>query len=152
MEERTMTEPETTGAGTEERTIERTVEFDVPIDRVWRAITDPAELSQWFGHETELELVPGTEGAMIWREHGRYALRVDAVEAPRRFVWSWIHEPDVPFDSAPATKVEWELTARDDGGTTLLLRESGFRTDLHFRQNSEGWIEELDELIALLAA
>jgi uncharacterized protein YndB with AHSA1/START domain len=67
-------------------------------------------------------------------------------------VWSWVHEPDVAFEDAPATRVEWELTARDDGGTTLYLRESGFLTDHHHHQNTTGWDEELGELVALLAA
>ncbi len=46
--------------------------------------------------------------------------------------------------------MEWRLTARDDGGTTLLLRESGFLTDLHREQNTEGWTAELAELMELL--
>ncbi len=134
-----------------ERTIERTVEFDVPMERVWKAITDPAKLSKWFGDQTELELTVGSHGAMIWDEHGSYAIRVDEVDAPRRFVWSWVHEPDVAFDDAPSTRVEWTLTRREDGGTTLLLRESGFRSDLHHQQNTDGWTEELAELSGLLA-
>jgi len=151
-EETTMTDHAGSATMPEERTIERTLELEASPDRVWRAITDPTELSKWFGHETDLELVPGYEGAMIWDEHGRYALRVDVVEPPRRFVWSWVHEPDVAFADAPSTTVEWELTPRDDGGTTLFLRESGFRTDLHHKQNTDGWIEELGELMELLAA
>jgi len=135
-----------------ERMIEKTVELDVGIERVWRAITDPAELSRWFGHRTEIVLEPGAEGAMIWEQHGRYAVKVEEVSPPTRFVWSWVHEPGVPFDQAPATRVEWTLVAREDGGTTLHLKESGFRTDLHHRQNTEGWDEELGELSELLAA
>jgi uncharacterized protein YndB with AHSA1/START domain len=117
---------------------------------VWRAISDPGELSRWFGDETVLELRPGAEGAMIWKDHGSFALRVEEVEPPRRLVWSWVHEPGVPFSDAPATKVEWTLVERDDGGTTLHLRESGFRTDLHLRQNTDGWGEELEQLHELL--
>lgn len=133
-----------------ERVIEKVLEFNAPIERVWSAITDTNELAQWFGHEAELDLTPGGKGSMFWREHGRFAMRVDVVEPPTHLVWSWVHEPGVPFEAAPATRVEWTLTARDDGGTTLHLRESGFRTDLHHRQNTEGWDEELAELVALL--
>jgi uncharacterized protein YndB with AHSA1/START domain len=134
-----------------ERVVERTLELSAPIERVWRAISDPAELSRWFGDQTRLEVRPGGDGAMAWDAHGTFAVRVEVVEPPRRLVWSWVHEPDVAFEEAPATRVEWTLTAREDGGTTLHLRESGFRTDLHHRQNSEGWREELRELEALLA-
>jgi uncharacterized protein YndB with AHSA1/START domain len=135
-----------------ERVIEKTLEFSVSRERVWQAITDPRELAQWFGHAAEIDLRPGGDGALTWDEHGRYALRVEEVDAPRRLVWSWVHEPDVAFEDAPATSVEWELTARDDGGTTLYLRESGFLTDHHHHQNTTGWDEELGELVALLAA
>jgi hypothetical protein len=43
------------------------------------------------------------------------------------------------------------LSSREDGGTTLRLRESGFLTDLHHEQNTTGWAEELTKLIDLLA-
>ena len=145
-----MSEPTPSEVTMTARTVERTVEFDVPVERVWNAITAPAELSKWFGNRAELELTPGSYGAMIWDEHGSFAVRVEEVDAPRRFVWSWVHEPGVAFDEAPSTRVEWTLTPRDDGGTTLFLRESGFRTDLHYEQNTEGWTEELAELIDLL--
>ena len=135
-----------------ERTITRELALAAPVERVWRAITDPAELSRWFGDRTELTLVPGAEGAFSWDEHGRYAMRIDEVSPPHRLVWSWIHEPDVPFDAATATRVEWTLEARHDGGTTLTLVESGFRTELHHQQNSEGWTSELGELSDLLKA
>ena len=139
-----MTEPD--------RIIEKKLHFDAPVERVWQAITDPSEISKWFGDETHLTLTPGADGAMVWREHGSFAVRVEKVEAPRHLVWSWVHEPGVAFDEAPSTRVEWTLTARDGGGTTLHLRESGFLTDLHHGQNTEGWDEELGELVAVLAS
>ena len=163
MTHETTTNQETTmseEAGTQEasgeatstdRVVERTVEFAASVDRVWRAITDADELSKWFGDQTEIELVPGSEGAMTWENHGRYAFKVEVVEPPRRLVWSWVHEPGVAFRDAPSTRVEWELSPRPEGGTALFLRESGFLTDLHHEQNTGGWTEELAELVELLA-
>ena len=133
-----------------ERTVEKVLELDVTVEKVWSAITDPAELALWFGDEAELDLRPGGDAAMTWEDHGRYAMRVEEVDPPRRLVWSWVHEPGVAFEDAPATRVEWTLTPRDDGGTTLRLCETGFRTDLHHRQNTEGWDAELAELTTLL--
>ena len=133
-----------------ERTIERTLEFKSSLEKVWRAITDPAELSRWFGDAAELDLRPGGYGAFLWDNHGRFAVRVEEVSAPRRIVWSWVHEPDVSFEDAPSTRVEWTLSPRDDGGTTLHLRESGFLTDHHHEENTRGWKTELAELVALL--
>jgi uncharacterized protein YndB with AHSA1/START domain len=143
---------ETTMSETAELRIEKRLEFDAPVEKVWRAITEPDELAQWFGHRAELDLRPGGAGAMTWEEHGRFAVRVEAVEPPTRLVWSWVHEPDVDFEDAPATRVEWLLTEREGGGTTLRLVETGFRTELHHKQNTGGWDEELAELVTLLAS
>ena len=46
--------------------------------------------------------------------------------------------------------VEWTLTPRADGGTTLFLRESGFRRPEQRAENDEGWTSELAELLAYL--
>ena len=133
-----------------ERTVEKVLELDVTVEKVWSAITDSAELALWFGDEAELDLRPGGDAVMTWEDHGRYAMRVEEVDPPHRLVWSWVHEPGVAFEDAPATRVEWTLTPRDDGGTTLRLCETGFRTDMHHRQNTEGWDAELAELTTLL--
>lgn len=135
-----------------ELSIEKTLRFDAPPERVWRAITDPAELAAWFGDSAELDLRPGSDGWFGWEEHGRFAVRVEVVEPPHRLAWRWVHQPDTPVDEAPSTLVEWRLTAQPGGGTLLELRESGFDTREHQRQNTEGWKAELGELAAHLAA
>ena len=142
---------ETEMGTTTEPVVEKTVHFPASRERVWMAITDPAELAMWFGDEAELDLRVGGDAAMTWENHGRYEMRVEEVDAPRRLVWSWVGEGGVAFDDAQTTRVEWELTTREDGGTTLYLRESGFLTDLHHQQNDGGWDEELGELVQLLA-
>ena len=133
-----------------ERVVEKVVDFAVDIGRVWTAITDPDELARWFGNEAEVDLRPGGDAFMTWENHGRYAIRIEEVDAPSRLVWSWVHEPGVAFEDAPATRVEWTLTPTANGGTSLHLRETGFRTDLHQGQNDEGWDAELGELKELL--
>ncbi len=133
------------------RVVEKVVEFDADVGRVWTAITDPSELGRWFGDEAQVDLRRGGDATMIWEQHGRYAMRIEEVDAPRRLVWSWVHEPGVAFDDAPATRVEWTLIPSSSGGTTLHLRETGFLTDLHQGQNDEGWDAELGELSDLLA-
>lgn len=133
------------------RVVEKVVEFDAGIERVWTAITDPGELGRWFGDEAEVDLRPGGDATMVWEQHGRYAMRIEEVGPPHRLVWSWVHESGVAFDEAPATRVEWTLSPGSNGGTTLRLRETGFLTDLHRGQNDEGWDAELGELSELLA-
>ena len=133
-------------------TIERTLELEASLEEVWRALTDPTELSGWFGDTTELNPKVGAEGWFGWESHGRFAMRVEEFNPPHRFAWRWVHEPETSVDDAPLTLVEWTLTARHDGGTTLHLRESGFQTEKHQRENDGGWTQELGELSEHLKA
>jgi uncharacterized protein YndB with AHSA1/START domain len=133
-----------------ERVVEKRMEIRAPRAEVWRAISDPAEVSRWFGQQAEFELRPGAEGVFVWDQHGSFACRIEEVEAPRRLVWSWVHEAGVAFSAAPSTRVEWTLTELDDGRTGLHLKESGFLTAKHEGENDQGWDQELGELVALL--
>lgn len=132
--------------------IERRLELDAPPERVWQALTDPGELSRWFGDSAELDLRPGGEGFFGWETHGRFAVRVDVVEPTKRLAWRWTHKRDSPFDPERSTLVEWTLTPRPGGGTVLELRESGFKEAKHRGENVEGWTQELGELVELLEA
>lgn len=132
--------------------IERRLELDADIDDVWRALTDPTELSGWFGDSASLDLKVGGDGWLGWEKHGRFSVRVEVFEPPHRFSWRWSKEADTPIDDGPSTLVEWKLTARDGGGTLLELRESGFTEDKHRQGNEQGWTAELGELVEFLGA
>ena len=133
-------------------TIERTLDLDASPADVWRALTDPTELSGWFGDSAQFELKVGSDGWFGWEKHGRFSMRVEEFEPPTRFAWRWSHEPDAPLDDGTSTLVEWTIVPRGDSGTTLKLRESGFSRDEHRQENSGGWTEELQDLAAYLEA
>jgi len=130
--------------------ITKTLEFGSDIERVWRAITDPSEIAKWFSDSAEFDPRPGSLGWLEWEKHGRYPLRVERVEPPHRISWSWSHNAGFEFDQEKSTLVEWTLTERDQGGTLLELRESGFRTESAYKDNQGGWDAELGELLELL--
>lgn len=131
-------------------TVEKTLQLSASPERVWRSLTEPEELARWFPDETHLEPRPGSTGSFDWEEHGKYAVRVEAVDAPRRLVWTWAREPDVPLEKTSRTTVEWTLEPREDGGTRLHLVESGFAAPEDRDQNDAGWDHELGELVAYL--
>lgn len=131
--------------------IERTLELAAPIERVWRAITDPDELARWFPQRASWDLRPGGTGTFFWDGRGEFPILVEAVDAPRYLAWRWALEAGSdPVSDESATLVEWWLGARADGGTTLRIRESGFRTQEHRTGNEQGWTEELAELVGIL--
>jgi uncharacterized protein YndB with AHSA1/START domain len=133
-------------------TVERTLNLSAPLDRVWRALTDPEELARWFPDRVDQpEIKPGVEGRFVWEEYGGYAFRLEAVEPPRRLVWQWARDAETPLDEGVTTKVEWVLEPRSDGGTTLRLWESGFVRPEDHESNEKGWDAELKELMELLS-
>ncbi|MCY3600486.1 MAG: SRPBCC domain-containing protein [Gemmatimonadetes bacterium] len=127
--------------------INRTIELDASPARVWVALADPAGLGSWFPDRVE-GLAPreGSQGWLVWDNHGRYAIAIEWIEAGRRLVWRWARQPETPLEGGYTTVVEWTLTEREGGGTILRLVESGFRTESDRQDNVAGWEHELGEL------
>ncbi len=90
--------------------IRRTYALTSPLDRVWRAFSEPAELGAWWAGTPDLEIRPGYEGWFVWpSEGGRFAMRFEAVEPPRYLCWTWTPVPDVPLargDDRAADRVD----------------------------------------------
>jgi uncharacterized protein YndB with AHSA1/START domain len=137
-----------------EDTIERTLSLAAPIERVWEALTDPRQLSLWFGTEAEVDLHPGGKAAFGWPGEGRFHAVVVEVDPPRRFAYRWAMDRETLVDAGASTLVTFTLH-ESDGGTTLHLVESGFASlpedvrDRMLAGNTRGWREELAELAAL---
>jgi uncharacterized protein YndB with AHSA1/START domain len=134
-------------------------ELHHPIDRVWRAITDPDELAQWLGNRPELELRVGGRYVMMHTSpDGSTAQRVEdrvvAVAAPRLFQHTFWQELN------PSALVTWELTATERG-TRLELTHELDRADVEsvagqesivtiIARNAAGWHRLLDQITALV--
>jgi uncharacterized protein YndB with AHSA1/START domain len=131
--------------------IEREAEFAAEPDRVWRALTDPAELSRWWCQAASFELRPGAIGWMEWTEHGRYAIRIEAVEPDRRLVWRGARDRDTALGDGPTTTVEFTLSPGVRGGTLLTIREEGFVRDADRLDNVLGWLGTVAGLLGYLA-
>ena len=110
-----------------------TVEIAAPAERVFRALSDPRELMQWWGspetyraHKWEADFQVGglwvVEGkgadGTPYSVHGRFL----EIDAPRRLVQTWQHSWDAEH---PETKVTYTL---DDVplGTRVTVRHEGF--------------------------
>lgn len=131
-------------------TIERQMTFELPREVVWAAITEPEQLSRWFGTQAELDLRPGGQGSFTWAHLDvTTQVTVEAVEPPARFAYRW--EPGGASRGGPTTLVEFRLE-EIAGGTRLTLVESGFsELGAESRQGNEfGWDSELGDLRAFL--
>jgi uncharacterized protein YndB with AHSA1/START domain len=131
--------------------IERQAEFAAEPDRVWRALTDPAELATWWCDGASFELRPGAIGWLEWTEHGRFAIRIESVDPGRRLTWSGARDPDTSLDAGPTTTVEFTIEPRAGGGTRLTIREAGLVRDEDRRDNVLGWLGTVSGLSEHLA-
>ena len=134
--------------------IRREITLQAPRDRVWRALTDPAELVRWFPTKgAELDLRPGGALRLSWDHDGDEGI-VDEVEPGTRLVFRWRPQGS----RRPHTRVTVTLDDAPDDATRLVLIEDGFAAlaaevrDQAITGNTQGWGEELDELKALVEA
>ena len=136
--------------------IERTVELSAPPEKVWAALTTAEGLAAWFGNEAGIDLRPGGTAWMKWTDGAAADMRVERVEEPSVFGFTW-HIYGLPEDDPRRTYVEFTLEPAG-GGTRLTVVESGFAQlseDAYraaFDGNTRGWASELAELATYLDA
>lgn len=116
-----------------------------PRERIFQAITDPAQASQWWGRKDQYYFnhfdmdvrvggkwsTTGTKPQIGDLEvHGEFL----EIDPPRRLAYSW------SSSWMPAvTKVLWELDSQSNG-TLVRLTHSGFAGDANQTQgHSHGW-------------
>jgi uncharacterized protein YndB with AHSA1/START domain len=136
--------------------IERTVEIAHSPDKVWAALTTAEGLGTWFGNEATIDLRPGGQAKMTWTDGPKADMRVERVEEPTVFGFTW-HIYGLPEDDPRRTYVEFTLEPVG-AGTRLTVVESGFAqlSDDAYKSaydgNTRGWASELGELVDYLDA
>jgi uncharacterized protein YndB with AHSA1/START domain len=138
--------------------IEKQIQLNAPVPRVWRAITDHQEFGQWFQVKLDSPFVPGqvSRGHITYPgyEHVKWEATVQKMEPERLFSFTWhpyAIDPNVDYSKEPTTLVEFKLEPKG-GGTLLSLTESGFdaipkdRQFEAFRKNDEGWTEQMTNI------
>ena len=138
--------------------ITQTLDFPFAPERVWRAVTRPEELSNWFGQQVIMEPVVGSDIVFIWKEHGRATGRIEAFDPPHTFAFRWRAHgiPEVaPLAADNSTLVTFTFTPISEG-TRLEVVETGFASlpdkirAKVYQENNQGWQEELQDLVAYL--
>jgi uncharacterized protein YndB with AHSA1/START domain len=115
-----------------------------PVEQVWTALTDPAQLAQWLA-PGEIELTLGGRVYLAFTDgDGVIDGRVTAFAPPRLLEFTWTEKGD------DRGIVRWELTG-EDGGTRLVLTHTIPAAARDFGLPAlAGWHSLLDRLAALL--
>jgi uncharacterized protein YndB with AHSA1/START domain len=125
-----------------------TVDIVASAERVFRALSDPKELVQWWGspetyraHHWEADFRVGGK----WRVEGKsaqgrpYSVSGEFLEIvrPRRLVQTWSYDWDAGMNQPP-TRLTYTL---DDiaGGTRVTVRHEGFTSHEACSAHGAGW-------------
>jgi uncharacterized protein YndB with AHSA1/START domain len=139
-------------------TISREVLIEAPVDVVWRTITEPDQMSQWFADRVDLVIEPGAHGYLQFGDQGGPVV-VEVVEPPARFSFRWNYPHGEEPVAGNSMLVEFTLTPEGDERTRLRVVESGHELrdwpgaekQRYADEHSGGWVEFLDSLATLLA-
>lgn len=134
--------------------------FDAPIERVFRAWTDPKQFAEWFGPHgmvnTHCELDLRVGG--VWRLQGeglgtRRAVsgKYLEIEPPRSLVFTWAWHETGDLASAREHETVVELRFKSLGiRTEMTLTQASFRDATGTRNHEWGWTGSFEKLETLL--
>lgn len=138
--------------------IEKVVLLNASIFKVWQALTNYQEFSEWFGVNLEKPFAVGEVscGNITYPgfENVKLEMTVQKMEVPTFFSFTWhpfAIEADKDYSTETPTLVEFRMEKIDEG-TLLTVRESGFekipeeRQSEAYRMNDSGWTEQMENI------
>lgn len=150
---------------TETQDLEFVRDYKVTVARLWRAVTDPAEVVQWFGPEgvdmktCDMDLTKRGPWScvMVGRESGNrfwvsgevtHVRPPEGAEGSVGFTWAWHGDDDT---RSPESHVIFEVSATD-GGARLRLIHRELETVEAAQSHTQGWLSTLRKLDTYITA
>ncbi len=140
--------------------IKQVIEIDRSAEKVFSAISDPQELTQWFPDEAILEpKAGGTFKLSFLKDSEKAKMKMDRdfinegkvleIIQNKKLVhtWKWM-----AFPNFPETIVTWELEPESNNKTRLTMTHTGFtgkeEGPASIEEHNKGWSFFLNELIS----
>ena len=120
-----------TATQTVQDSIVRSATYPVSQERLWRAVTEPDQLTNWF-HIEKVEMDFRVGGEIMWMFTGGHISRavIDEISPMDRFVWKWkaagADDRTVALLSQENITEIVFLIEPVAGGTKLTITETGF--------------------------
>jgi uncharacterized protein YndB with AHSA1/START domain len=117
-----------------------------PVERVWAALTDPAELAWWWG-QAEVDLVEGGKFVLRWLNADDCGNRAEMHATITRLDPPRLLETTGDLHGV----LRWELRPAEGGSATLLSFSSTLQLPAEYRSRTlAGWHWHLDALAGFL--
>ena len=120
-------------------------DYKVGVDRLWRAVTQPDQIVQWFGPE-------GVDIDTCKMDRFKVSGQVTHVRAPAKsegsvgFTWAWHDDDD---KRGAESHVIFEVSANGDGARFRLIHRDLDSTEAA-QNHSRGWLSTLAKLEAFM--
>ena len=128
--------------------------IDAPVDEVWRALTEPPLIKEWFfGVDTETDWTPGSP--IVHRGEWQGTPYEDKgeivrIDPPKLLVHThWSDVSGTPDSPEHYQEVSWALDRRN-GGTQLTVTERNLPSEEAKAVSEQSWGTVLDNLKGLL--
>lgn len=131
--------------------------FDVPVEVLYNAWTNPEQLKQWWKpmNNTLTEVIndvkEGGEVSYIFRASGlEISGKYIEVKAQEKLVytWNWTFTKEVAKNGSYELIVEFKST---DGGSIINITQDNFDDEEGTHPHKEGWEKGLEDLAGYLA-
>lgn len=146
-----------------ENAIRKSIDLQVPVAKVWRALSEATRFGEWFRVRIEGEFAPGkpARGRILYPGFGHlsWTVTVKEMRPEELFSFTWhpyAVEADRDYSKEEPTLVEFRLEPIPQG-TRLTVTESGFervpavRRDEAYRMNEGGWAAQMVNLSVYLS-
>jgi uncharacterized protein YndB with AHSA1/START domain len=143
--------------------IEREIHVDATPDVVYRVISTPEHLREWWPDDAELEPVPGGAGVITFGDPETpdaivAPLTVVEADPPRRFSFRWVYDDGQTPAAGNSLLVTFDLVP-SGAGTLVRFTEEGFRErgweaailEEAYREHATGWDYFLPRLVTYVA-
>jgi uncharacterized protein YndB with AHSA1/START domain len=104
--------------------------YEHPVEAVWRAVSEPAELAHWFPTQVAVDLRPGGAMTFTFEEHDLPQMdgEVTELDEPRLLAFRWGEE-----------LLRFELEPVDGGAATQLTFTHVLSEENTAARNAAGW-------------
>ena len=143
--------------------IEKSIELQAPVSRVWRALTDYREFGEWFLVHLEGPFRAGQpiRGQITYPglEYVKFRAVVQTIEPEHTFSFTWhpyAVDPAIDYSTEAPTLVEFTLSPTPTG-TLIRVAESGFenlpepRRSEALHMDDGGWTVQMSHIEAYVA-
>ena len=107
--------------------VERSIWINTTLEKAWRAVTEPEQLTRWYATNYAWEIPALAVGATIKFHNSDTEVllaTIEALDPLHQFTLRWQSDPQYPTVSLVTTF----MLEGEDGGTRVTISESGYET------------------------